>query len=296
MLISQIILTFADGTMNRHQSHRNSEEKGYRLRGSWKLTIVDLNRLRKVCEIRLTRQRVIASAGGLLLLSLALGILLITFTPFSLLLPGYLNSDRRHAYEQLNLQTDSLNAVVANQTVYLENLMAVLLPDPEVVENPVIIIEDSIHLIPVDSLLPTSKVESDFVAMREQEEKYKLSVLTPLPGKILPFVNPVKGAVIAEGSPATQPQLNTIAGATVNSCYGGRVIASYYSPDGATVIVQHPLNFISVYRGMERARVSDGDKVTSGQSIGSMPQRNPSLQFELWLDGDRVNPADYIAF
>ncbi|MDE7153942.1 MAG: M23 family metallopeptidase [Muribaculaceae bacterium] len=283
--------------MKKHPSHKNAGDNDYKLRGSWKLTIVDLNRLRKVWEVRLTRQRVIAAAGAMLLLSLALGVLLITFTPFSLLLPGYLNRDSRNAYEHLNLQTDSLNAVVANQTVYLENLMAVLRPDPDVVENPVIVTEDSIHLIPVDSLLPTSKIESDFVKQHEQEEKYKLSVLSPLPSKILPFVNPVKGAVIADGSPLTQVQLNTPAGASVNSCYGGRVIASYYSQNGgATVIVQHPLNFISVYRGMDRARVSDGDKVTSGQSLGNMSQSSPTLQFELWLDGDRVNPADYILF
>lgn len=285
--------------MNKNPLHKDSSADEFKLKGSWKLSIVDLNRLHEVWGVRLTRQRVVATVIGFTVIAVALGVLLITFTPFSALLPGYLNRDSRHAYENLNSQTDSLNAVVANQTVYLENLMALLMPDPEVVENPVIITEDSIHLIPIDSLLPTSKIESEFVARHEEDEKYKLSVLTPLPSKILPFVPPVKGAVLSTAdvtATVTQPIYTTPSGATVNSCYGGRVIASYFIPgSGATVIVQHPLNFISVYRGMEKARVSDGDKVTSGQSLGTMPASQPRLEFELWLDGDRVNPADYFS-
>lgn len=285
--------------MKKNPLHITDDGEKFKLRASWKLSIVDLNRLHEVWGVRLTLQRVVATIIGMLVLSVALGVLLITFTPFSVLLPGYLNRDSRHAYERLNQQTDSLNAVVANQTVFLENMMALLMPDPEVVENPVIITEDSIHLIPVDSLLPTSKVQSDFAAQHQEEEKYKLSVLTPVPVKVLPFVSPVKGAgavqAPAEEAPLTQPQFITPAGATVNSCYGGRVIASYYTPgDGVTVIVQHPLNFISVYRGMERARVSEGDKLTAGQAVGTMPHTDPRLRFELWLDGDRVNPANYI--
>ncbi|MDE6266610.1 MAG: M23 family metallopeptidase [Muribaculaceae bacterium] len=283
--------------MKKNPLNRNSEKEKFKLRGSWKLSIVDLNRLQEVWGVRLTRPRVIATIVGFLMIAVALGVLLITFTPFSFLLPGYLNRDSRNAYERLDSQTDSLTAVVANQTVYLENMMALLLPDPEIAEIPVVVTEDSIHLIPVDSLLPTSKVETAFVARHEEEEKYKLSVLTPLPSKILPFVAPVKGGTAIgeeQSSQVTQPVYITPSGASVNSCYGGRVIASYFTPgSGATVIIQHPLNFISVYRGLDRARVSDGDKVLSGQSIGSMPTKNPLLEFELWLDGDRVNPADY---
>ncbi|MBD5192232.1 MAG: M23 family metallopeptidase [Bacteroidales bacterium] len=282
--------------MSKKPQHRTTDKEDFKLHGSWKLSIVDLNRLHEVWGVRLTRQRVIATIAGALMLSVALGVLLITFTPLSFLLPGYLNSDSRNAYERLNMQTDSLNAVVSNQTVYLENLMALLLPDPEIVESPVVITEDSIHLIPVDSLLPTSKIETEFVQRHEENEKYKLSVLTPLPSKILPFTAPVKGAVNSTDNTATitQPVYTTPSGATVNSCYGGRVIASYFTPgSGATVIVQHPLNFISVYRGMERTRVSDGEKVSTGQSLGTMPSSSPQLHFELWLDGERVNPAEY---
>lgn len=65
---------------------------------------------------------------------------------------------------------------------------------------------------------------------------------------------------------------------------------------GATVIIQHPLSFISVYRGLDRANVHDGQKVSSGQALGMMPKENPSLLFELWVDGDMVNPMAYINF
>lgn len=301
-LICRLLLLFLRRlTVKTDQTHRkNRDDEPFKLKGSWKLSIVDLNRLHEMWGVRLTLHRVVAAAIGLVVLSVALGVVLITFTPFSLLLPGYLNRDSRHAYERLNHQTDSLYAVVANQTVYLENMMAVLLPDPEIVENPVVVTDDSIHLIPIDSILPTSEVETEFAARHEEREKYKLSVLTPVPNKILPFVRPVSGATLPDDTTVPDDfriKLTTPATATVSSCYGGRVIASYFVPgSGATVIIQHPLSFISVYRGLDRANVHDGQKVSSGQALGMMPKENPSLLFELWVDGDMVNPMAYINF
>ncbi len=88
----------------------------------------------------------------------------------------------------------------------------------------------------------------------------------------------------------------------------GTVVASYWSSQyGNVVQVQHSDNMISVYSSLSISSVTVGEKILAGGVIGyvgrddeqnktNFGSRTFQLKFELWHNGNRVNPENYIVF
>ena len=88
----------------------------------------------------------------------------------------------------------------------------------------------------------------------------------------------------------------------IKSIQKGTVIFSAWTPSGGhTLIIQHPNNFISVYKHnavllkKEGAFVNSGDAVALVGNTGELSS-GPHLHFELWKRGVAVNPQNYIHF
>lgn len=68
---------------------------------------------------------------------------------------------------------------------------------------------------------------------------------------------------------------------------------------GKSVTIRHDNELISVYQSLSEVSVSVGDKVTTGQIIGKSGSCNlitnskNNLHFELYANGNIVNPEDY---
>ena len=68
---------------------------------------------------------------------------------------------------------------------------------------------------------------------------------------------------------------------------------SYEIGNTYTIMVQHE-NYLSIYRNIGKVLKGIGDKVLAGESIaivGELP-----LYFELWQNGQAINPEEVIAF
>jgi murein DD-endopeptidase MepM/ murein hydrolase activator NlpD len=70
---------------------------------------------------------------------------------------------------------------------------------------------------------------------------------------------------------------------------------------GNTIQVQHSSNMVSVYKHNSTLLKKEGETVKAGEAIalvGSSGENStgPHLHFELWHNGNAVNPADYINF
>ena len=76
---------------------------------------------------------------------------------------------------------------------------------------------------------------------------------------------------------------------------GGGTVAEV--GEGGYIKVTHGNNVESVYRGCTNIYVVPLEKVKKGQLISSIANEEENvLTFELWIDGEVVNPADYIEF
>src|SRR5690606_4187533 len=90
--------------------------------------------------------------------------------------------------------------------------------------------------------------------------------------------------------------------APIISAADGRVLFSGWSAaTGFVIIVKHDFGLISIYKHNASLTKEQGDLVKAGEVIataGSTGELStgPHLHFELWLEGNPVNPTDYIDF
>lgn len=275
----------------------------------WELSFGDKSRFKRLWALRFTTGGLAVFLFVIFVVISYLGILVVVNTPLRSLLPGYLNTSERNSFEQLTYKVDSISAVNAMQADYLGNITAIffdsIAPLPDVDAAIRKASADSVSFIPVDSILPTSETERLFAREYERRERHSLSVLSPVAAEGMVFHRPVAAATVVtpksenQGSPvdSRSVMLRSTASAPVSAVYGGTVITTFNEPgEGIAVIVQHPREFVSIYRGLSSVYVKPGDKVTSGANIGSLAQFHPLMRFSLWRNGVALDPASYIPF
>lgn len=82
----------------------------------------------------------------------------------------------------------------------------------------------------------------------------------------------------------------------------GTVVLSSWTQDSGNVIaVQHPNQLISVYKHNSALLKKAGDFVKAGEAVAIIGNsgeltNGPHLHFELWYNGNPMNPEDFIAF
>ena len=123
--------------------------------------------------------------------------------------------------------------------------------------------------------------------------------------KNLHFVIPLKGMITNEFDTKNNHFGIDIVGGkgdAVLATLPGTVILSTWSLEtGYLVQIQHDNNLISVYKHNSVLLKKSGDRVVAGESIAIVGNSGenttgPHLHFELWYNGNPVNPRDYITF
>ena len=124
------------------------------------------------------------------------------------------------------------------------------------------------------------------------------------------LVRPVPGRVTSTFGPRTHPILGTVRlhtgidmsapyGQPIKAAAGGRVIlASSYGGYGNTVMIDHGGGMVTLYAHQSRIRVSYGEIVTAGQTVGESGSTGlstgPHLHFEVRINGTPVNPLNHL--
>lgn len=154
-----------------------------------------------------------------------------------------------------------------------------------------------------------SKEDEAFRQRVEAEEKYNLAVLPE--GKMIPelnqiyFYSPLKGIVVKEFRESESHYgIDIVAkpGDTVLSIMDGTVIFSGWTVEtGYTMMVQHSSDLISAYKHNAKLLKKAGDKIAAGEAIANVGNSGelttgPHLHFELWYQGNAVDPTKYIIF
>jgi murein DD-endopeptidase MepM/ murein hydrolase activator NlpD len=277
-----------------------------RLRSRYRLVLIDDRTFEERFSARLNRLSVLVFA---VLGALAFGALitaLIVFTPLKRFIPGYSDEQTRINAYRGTLKADSLQAAMAEQRAYVENLRAVLtgeLPlDSASLKRPAAPAPGSVELAP-------GVQDSALRARVDREERYSLvegggvgerrelaSVL---------FVPPVQGIVTSAFDRAKGHygiDIVTAPDAAVKSCLSGTVaLASWTTDAGHVLAVQHGNGLVSLYKHNRVLLKKAGDRVNSGEAlaiVGDTGENStgPHLHFELWHNGSPVDPAAYMVF
>lgn len=261
----------------------------FRRRRRFAIKVVNLSSLAVVWQLR-GRAWAIALLAIVCAFALAIAAMCaIVYTPARDWLPTRLQSGLRADYETLAARMDSASARIAYNDAYTRNLMAVLF-DSVATER----VSTEAQPLPLDSLVAAGEAERNFMRRFEEKERYNLSVLAPVAASGMVFYNPLAAAewtldIAADGVPCAVASIAK--GAGVSAAYRGTVVASWRDADGITLIVQHPNDFATIYRGLAEAYPKRGDRVDTGARIGTAS----ALQVELWHAGSPLDPTPYLA-
>ncbi len=141
------------------------------------------------------------------------------------------------------------------------------------------------------------------------KEPAKLSFISPVVGTVVKEHSlsvPVFSTTLEEWRIHTGIDISTPEGASVFAAEAGEVSKVYNNPLlGYTVEITHSDDIKTVYSNLDpksATAVKVGDKVTSGQAIGTVGDSSiselaeePHLHLDFIVNGNKVNPLDYIS-
>lgn len=258
-----------------------------------RISVDDEAHLRRVATYRLTPLRLVLWALALVVVSAALGVLVVYATPLKTLLPGYMPRSQRSATEESLLRLDSLQAAYVQNEAYLNNINSIL--------NTGRIPTDSVEVsrqaasLPYDSLLDASPRETEFVRSMQDREKYNISILAPLAAESIVFYPLSREGVVTRASRgSTHAVVAMPRGAEIDAIADATVIDAYARPGGGyTLTLQHARGFSSRVSGAGLPLVSSGEKVYGGQALAAGPASG-NVILELWHNGEALVPYSQI--
>lgn len=268
--------------LRRKQSYRNPRH--------YRLEFFSENTFNRVWSIRMTSARLWIVSAAFFASVCALILVIVLFTPVRDLLPMKMERDVRARYLDAALRLDSLEQVVRANNAYIGNIIDIM--EDKIPESSPVSREGV--STGTDSLPDASEAERKFVQQYESAERFNLSVLSPIAAEGMVFYSPAGG--VAPRFEEDENGFYRITSGRVTpatSVYRGTVVAAFLGENGLwNIMLQHPNDFVSVYRGMSDIFVSSGTKVAAGQRIGQTPSDAP-LGFALWHSGVPLDPEEY---
>lgn len=274
-----------------------------RLRKPFRLVAINPETFEEKWEFRLSNYNLFTLLGLLILLVAVFTSLVFIFTPVGKYLPSLYESESIVEAQKQAKTIDSLLRATEIQSQYVINLKKVLFgedmgdsliyskkPDIEVNQD-----EINDARSEEDSIL-RDQIENEVIPsnLSEKEMTETNFFYSPIKGTISNSFNPKKGHY---GVDIVAPKNSTI-----NSTLGGSVLfASWTSDDGNVIIIYHGGDLISVYKHNSKLLKKVGDKVKSGDPIAIIGNTGKNtdgthLHFELWQDGNALDPENLISF
>ena len=120
---------------------------------------------------------------------------------------------------------------------------------------------------------------------------------TPPGGRL---VAPVSGEVVRKYNPGNPNGIgfDVPAGTAVHAAAAGEValVSEALGGLGTIVLVRHKDDLITTYSTLTNVKVKEGDRVTTGEVLGTVaPRDKPELQFDVFRGTTSVDPTPYIS-
>lgn len=273
----------------------------------YRFNIVEDESHKTLFGFRANRISLILGICASFLILLCLILILIAYTPIKQLIPGYPSPETRREAVRNAVTIDSLETELNKWTLQLTNIQRIITgKEPLNIDS---LLRGSSALYDEDNY-GTIYSKDDSLLRDEvmKREKYNLSSkgnikIEQIEGLL--FFRPVKGVVTESYNKAIgHPYVDIAspANSIVSSVLDGTIIfAGWNDETGYTIQIQHSNNLISVYKHNAKLIKKTGDKVLAGTPIslvgdtGSL-SHGAHLHFELWHNGEPIDPSIYINF
>jgi len=274
-----------------------------RIRFKYKFSFFNESMLEEVWAIRLSQLTVFIFICLFAFALITVTSVIIILTPIRNYLPGYLDVEIREEILQNALRADSLERKIAIQSLYLENLTAILSGNVSIDS---LTETRSSSYINANYEITRSENETTFAKQFEEDEKYNLTSLNPNPIQTeIFFYKPLNGLITSTfNSHFSHFGIDLTAAPKENimATLEGTVVYTGFDPNyGNVIALQHKNDFLSVYKHNDLLLKEVGDRVVAGEAIAIIGNTGKlstglHLHFELWHKGVAVNPEEYIAF
>ena len=253
-------------------------------------------------SLTLSRLNIFSLVGGVVFISFFCALLLVIYTPLSEYVPGKSSSEVQKKLIELSLKSDSLEFILLNRAIYLENIKNVIngkeLSTLRTNNKPNAKKKDKV-------IFEKSKADSLLRLSVEAENRGSIYIKSLESNSYLMFFTPISGLIIdAYNSKTKHFGVDLVAKdkSRISSVLDGTVIISHWTSEtGYVIVIQHANNYTSIYKHNSLLLkdvgyfVSAGDHVAVIGNSGELSS-GPHLHFELWHKGNPVNPEDYISF
>ena len=269
-----------------------------------RLVIVNEDTFAELFSLRLTLMNVFVGVSSAAILIVTLTTFLIAFTPLREFIPGYASTKLKKDATQLALQSDSLMVALQKNEAYIASIKQILTGNLDYAK------------LSKDSILATKSVEKEAVPLEasleelkirelaDKEDKYNLFEKAQAKVNVVLFA-PVNGSIIQKYSVRKKHLAVDVAvtkNTPIKSIADGTIIFSDWTPSsGYVAVIRHKNGLVSVYKNASAATKEQGDVVKTREVIalaGAAGRESSSsqLHFELWKEGQPVDPVQYIAF
>jgi murein DD-endopeptidase MepM/ murein hydrolase activator NlpD len=282
----------------------NKSEIREKLLNKYRLVILNENTFEEKISFKLSRLNVFVTGTLAVIGLIAITTVLIAFTPLREYIPGYSSTALKRQATDLTFKTDSLLNVINYTNRYIDNIRLVLRGD---IEHNSINQDSTFEAFKLDpNQIDLNPIREDSL-LRAQvalEDKYNLFespifdgselMFTPLSGMLSQGYDPNIKHFAVDIVAAKDAPVKSIADGTV-------VFAEWTAATGYVIILEHQDGLISVYKHNGSLARTQGALVRAGEVIASVGDTGelttgPHLHFELWRNGNPVNPLNYIDF
>lgn len=222
--------------------------------------------------------------------------------------PKYAQMEANKKLYELAVKVDSLAVEVNQKDLFIQNFQRVLsgdtssgFTDPAEVlggqSKPVTAV-GNMDLAASDSLFRKEFENSEFSLVTLASGKYRelqeMFFFTPITGFVSDHYDIKKGHYGIDIVAKTNEPVKCVADGTV-------VMASWTQDAGHVIAVQHRGNLVTVYKhnaGLLKkvgSFVNAGDIISIVGNSGEMTD-GPHLHFEMWYNGNSLNPEDFVTF
>jgi len=270
-----------------------------KLKNKYRLVILNDGTFEERIAVKITPLLVLSVSLVISFLMILSTFLLFSFTPLKEYVPGKTTLETQKKLINMSIKVDSLMVLLEGRDLYVNNLRTIL-NGGEFIEERVEgkeegdnqnlnlngSMEDSLFRLMVEE-----KSSGDYIST---SSSYSINFLPPLNGEFTEKYDKNKGHFGVDIVSKKGEVISTVSDGVV-------VISDWTKETGFVIAVQHSEGFLSFYKHNSKLLKDVGEFVKNGDPISIIGNSGeltsgPHLHFELWKNGESVNPENYITF
>ncbi|HUS85702.1 MAG TPA: M23 family metallopeptidase [Bacteroidales bacterium] len=284
---------------------KNEEKRSWR--DKYRFSVYNDKTFEEVWHIRMTRYNGFLLLTFILLMIIGLTSAAIALTNLREFIPGYPDGNTVRSIRMNAILLDSLEQELNLRDQYFRNLNTIISG-----QEPIDRVAGQDTNASYGNITFNRSEEDSLLRLQvEQEEQYNLTLVSTYIEESVSLANihffpPVKGLVSGVFDPRTKhygTDIVTSPKAIISATLDGTVIFTGWTMETGYVIqIQHSTNLISIYKHNVSLLKEVGDNVVAGEGIaivgdsGELYTSGPHLHFEIWYQGEALDPQNYILF